>query len=160
MIKHGHSASCGRKASPTYRSWRGMITRTSISNRQDSKHYIDKGIVVCDRWRKFENFLADMGERPADKTLDRFPNRDGNYEPGNCRWATCAEQTRNRSISVLTFDSAVQVAIARLSGETCKSIAARFGCSENLPREIAKGRRWTDALEEAKRKLLPSGDHP
>ncbi len=51
--------------------------------------------MICERWMVFENFLADMGERPEDMTLDR-KNSDGNYEPSNCRWATAREQNLNR----------------------------------------------------------------
>lgn len=52
--------------------------------------------MVCDRWQVFANFLADMGERPDGTTLDRYPDPAGNYEPGNCRWATPYAQRHNR----------------------------------------------------------------
>ena len=54
-----------------------------------------RGITICERWRIFENFLADMGEKPEGRTIDRRDN-DGNYEPGNCRWATPKEQRANQ----------------------------------------------------------------
>ena len=72
-----------------------MIERTSNPRNKAYKDYGGRGITVCERWLKFENFFADMGARPPGLTLDRR-NNDGNYEPGNCRWATRHEQVVNR----------------------------------------------------------------
>lgn len=89
------STTHGLAGSPTYRSWAHMLGR--CRNPTDAKYanYGGRGITVCERWLRFENFLADMGERPAGLTLDRIDN-DGNYEPGNCRWATMKEQQNNK----------------------------------------------------------------
>lgn len=73
-----------------------MKARCFNKNSSSYPDYGARGITVCTRWRdSFENFLEDMGERPAGKTLDRYPNQLGNYEPGNCRWATPKEQVAN-----------------------------------------------------------------
>lgn len=146
-VRHGHHRN--RKPTPTYSSWEAMHARCRLSGRPNSDRYHDRGIKVCERWKVFENFLADMGERPPETTLDRVDS-NGNYTPENCRWATKWEQARNRRRNRLTLATATQVAVARLRGETCPSIAKRFGISESLPREIAKGRTWPDALAAAK----------
>lgn len=87
----------GQSNSPSYRSWAAMLTRCTNSNATGFHRYGGRGIAVCDRWRDFAAFLTDMGERPTGKSLDRWPNPDGNYEPGNCRWATPKEQAANKS---------------------------------------------------------------
>lgn len=79
----------------TYSCWRSMISRCrNPKNRAWSTHG-GRGIKVCKRWKKFENFFADMGERPKGLTLERVDN-DGDYKPGNCKWATWSEQNKNR----------------------------------------------------------------
>lgn len=73
-----------------------MIQRCTNKNVKCYGDYGGRGIKVCDRWlHSFANFLADMGKRPAGKSLDRFPNNAGDYEPGNCRWATHHEQMQH-----------------------------------------------------------------
>ena len=87
----------GWAATPTYVTWKAMIGRCEDERNASYPTYGGRGITACDRWHDFENFLADMGERPSlDHSIDRYPNQDGNYEPGNCRWATRAEQNANR----------------------------------------------------------------
>jgi hypothetical protein len=89
----------GKKQTAEYRSWLAMKTRCYNPNEPFWHRYGGRGIKVCDRWRtSFENFFADMGQRPSFKhTLDRWPNYDGDYEPGNCRWATRSEQSANKA---------------------------------------------------------------
>lgn len=81
-----------------YHSWRAMIARCYDAGNNRYQYYGAKGVTVCDRWRNsFEAFLADMGNKPgAQHSIDRFPDNNGNYEPGNCRWATPSEQSSNR----------------------------------------------------------------
>jgi len=104
--KHGHSSRDGHRTvlSPTYRSWATMLSRCRDPNVVRYPHYGGRGISVCSRWHDFRNFLEDMGERPKGMTLDRI-NNDGNYEPGNCRWAGDIEQARNKkNTRFLTLD--------------------------------------------------------
>lgn len=105
-LKRGRTTSCGcgrithgSWGSPTYRSWHMMLQRCTNPRNTHYAYYGGRGITVCERWLKFENFLADMGERPLGTSIDRI-DVDGNYEPGNCRWATPKQQMNNRRRSV------------------------------------------------------------
>ena len=97
MIKHG--ASCVGNVHPEYRTWSHMLHRCMNQNDKNWKDYGGRGISVCERWQGehgFENFLSDVGARPSPQhSIDRWPNNDGNYEPGNVRWATKKEQSNN-----------------------------------------------------------------
>jgi hypothetical protein len=98
ITKHGHTQH-GRQ-SPEYKSWHAMMQRCRNQNDDNWRHYGGRGISVCDRWSSFECFLADMGARPSlGHSLDRFPDPNGNYEPGNVRWATLDEQHNNKRTS-------------------------------------------------------------
>lgn len=103
-IKKKHGESVGKKLTPEFSIWKGMLARCSKSQIGKSQ-YATNGIKVCERWLKYENFLEDMGRKPsASHSIDRHPDRNGNYEHGNCRWATKAEQCMNRSNSYfMTF---------------------------------------------------------
>ena len=111
-VRNGYTKSCGclareissQKAtihgmrnSPEYSSWQAMVGRCTSTTHKDYPLWGGKGVQVCRRWREsFEAFYADMGPRPAGTSLDRYPDYDGNYEPGNCRWATPIQQAHNR----------------------------------------------------------------
>lgn len=111
-VRIGHTKSCGclhsegvaarntthglsRAYGSEFRIWKGMRARCSNPRHNDFKLYGGRGISVCDRWSDFAAFVEDMGPRPAGLSIDRI-NVNGNYEPGNCRWATAKEQANNK----------------------------------------------------------------
>ena len=137
---HGHSV--GGKYSRTYRSWEAIIQRCTNTKSKDYIRYGGRGIKVCKRWLKFPGFLEDMGERPRDTSIERKDN-DGNYEPGNCEWASAIVQAHNNRHTKLT-PLKVQV-IKKLLKESKlmqKEIADIFHVSKETVHLIAKGATW------------------
>ena len=94
---HGHTKREGSKrlTSKVYSVWATMLQRCGNPNCDDYPYYGGRGITVCKRWMKFENFLADMGEPPPQLTIERKNNNRG-YMPSNCEWATRKTQAANR----------------------------------------------------------------
>lgn len=149
-LRTGNTTSCGcRKAdaiaraarthgltrSRVYSIWRNMLNRCSNPSSEHWEDYGGRGISVCAEWYKFENFFASMGHPPSGTSIDRYPDVDGNYEPGNCRWADDKEQARNRRNNrLLTMD-----------GETC--CASEWAERLNISRNTIIGRLrcgWSD----------------
>lgn len=114
-VKKGKTRSCGcletesrythgKSGTTTYITWENMINRCNPDSKQHKNYPQYHGISVCERWKSFDNFLEDMGERPLGKTLDRIDGTKG-YEPENCRWATKKQQQQNiKSNRWITFN--------------------------------------------------------
>lgn len=144
------SCGCWRKEQSTihgkwrtaeYRSWSHMIARCDNPSLNCWRNYGGRGISVCQRWRdSFQAFLMDMGMRPSPKhSLDRYPDKNGDYEPGNCRWATMTEQLQNqrRNRLVPYLGRLIPAtAAARLAGVSPQTVLSRLN------------RGWTDRLFE------------
>lgn len=139
MTTHGH-ATKGR-ISGEYRVWSAVIKRCCCESDSAFPNYGGRGIQICDRWRNsFEAFLADVGPRPSlSHSLDRYPNNDGNYEPGNVRWATAKEQAKNRRSNVLLTANGETLHITEWAariGTTCTIISGRLDRGWTVERAV------------------------
>jgi hypothetical protein len=115
-------------ANRSYATWTAMRARCRSAKHPAWHNYGGRGIVVCPRWLTFENFLADMGDKPEGLELDRVDN-DGNYEPGNCRWVNHVEQNQNRRDSYrVAYDGRTQclTALSQESGFSRTTLRGRL----------------------------------
>jgi hypothetical protein len=137
----------GMEGTPTYNAWGHMIARCTNPNTQGYERWGGRGIKVCDEWRDFRQFYADMGDMPKGMSLDRYPNNDGNYEPGNCRWATKLEQNRNRAKTPMVEHDGKTMSVAEcaeLCGIKRKLLLDRLKRGWTLDRALSRVRhgRW------------------
>lgn len=153
-LRSSHSRSCGclsadvssflksthrAKRTPEHNSWSNMNDRCYQPKNKRWAHYGGRGIKVCERWHLFENFLVDMGPRPSPRhSLDRI-NNDGDYEPGNCRWATPAQQVNNRAATKRVTLSLAE--LARIAGVDRKLLWRRLRDGWPVERAVAQERR-------------------
>ena len=134
-VAHGHTIG---KRSKIYRTWSSMFTRCYNPHSENFPIYGGRGIIVCDRWHVFENFLTDMKEPLPGLSLERI-DTNRNYEPDNCRWATSAEQGQNRRNNKLTAESA---ALIRQDTRRYWEIASTYGVSISMVGLIKQGKTW------------------
>jgi hypothetical protein len=147
---------------PTYRTWGAMITRCTNPKVNNYADYGGRGITVCERWRTFENFLADMGVRPQGRTIERLDNEKG-YEPGNCAWTTPKDQARNRRDNcLLTHDGRTQTlsAWAEQLGISKEALRARLHAGWPVERIVAAPARRQEraGMAPGKRLLTYNGE--
>lgn len=140
-LERGHIVSCGCgirarvanpvESQPEWHCYMGMIDRCRNKNTKNYNRYGGMGVTVCERWKTgFAAFIEDMGKRPSPRhSLDRYPDKNGNYEPGNVRWATAKEQARNtRCNRILIFrgESRSMAEWAEIVGIPYRTLQARI----------------------------------
>jgi hypothetical protein len=151
-FKHGHA--CGLNTTREYHTWQAMKDRCLNPNNSGFQGYGGRGIIVCERWRQsFENFLSDMGSCPVGLTLER-KNNNGNYEPGNCKWATRKEQSSNtRWNRQITFNGQTKTLSqwSRLLGISCEGLYLRLKRGWTVERALCSKPRMYPRLMASKR---------
>ena len=134
---------------PLYNTWASMHDRCRNPNMRQWDRYGGRGIKVCERWKDFRTFAADMGPRPDGFTLDRIDN-DGDYEPSNCRWADRTTQVMNRGVAVFVTIEGIQhraIALAKPLGMKTATVVARAALGLPMAKVIAPERRvYTEGL--------------
>ena len=145
-----HVPKHGLSGTPIYRAWQAMRERCLDPRHPDWKNYGGRGITVCGRWHKFENFAADMGAHPGKGwSLDRIDN-NGSYEPGNCRWATRATQQQNTRKTILTEALVRELrrryvrGVNQLFPGNRRELAKEFGVSYGYFHNLVAGMSWLD----------------
>lgn len=137
-ILHTKHGMAGKQRPKIYSAWSSMMTRCFNERSKNWRNYGGRGITVCERWMSFENFLEDMGHPSPHQSLDRIdPN--GNYEPGNARWATSEEQTRNRRVVKL---NPALVAKMRSGAMTPMEVIVATGCKPSTAYAARRGQNW------------------
>lgn len=104
----------GLAGTKTYKIWKGIVSRCTVPSASGYYRYGARGIKVCERWRKFENFIDDMGECPEGMSIDRIDN-NGDYAPENCKWASIVEQSRNRCSNVFVVVEGKRMTLSEMS---------------------------------------------
>ena len=152
-VKHlhlisGKTKSCGcswtshgKSRSNEYRIWDSMVRRCHSETHHAYSNYGGRGISVCDKWRTFEGFYEDMGDKPSSMTLERIDNSLG-YSKDNCKWATMTEQSRNRRTTKLDEQDARLIKMMIDIGVTQNVIASQFGVSRSNIGHIAQNSTW------------------
>lgn len=138
MVRHGHCVR-GKKSrmSPTYKAWQNMIARCENPNSASFSYYSERGISVCERWHKFENFLQDMGAKPDGLSLDRVDN-NGNYEPENCRWATHSQQMFNKRNTFGSLDLRNRIRTMLSDGMRQCDVARELGLKKSYIADVVR----------------------
>lgn len=131
----------GGTATNTYGIWTAMRNRCLNPNNHHYADYGGRGITVCERWSLFENFLADVGERPAGRTLGRIDN-NGPYCPDNCRWETWEQQNRNTRNTKLTDDAIPNIKAMQRGGSSQAQIAQRLGVHPSTISRVLAQKTW------------------
>ena len=145
MVTLGNNRELRRLYPGEYDCWRSMRKRCRSTLAHVRRNYRDRGITVCDRWEEFVNFLQDMGPRPDGHrvSVDRI-NNDGNYEPGNCRWAIPVMQCRNRRGLKLDVRLVRQIRWLHEIGYGQSAIARMYDVNHRSVNHVVNGKSWRE----------------